>query len=158
MIISVYIKGNPVLSNTAEYALRAVLHVAENAHETESLPVVTVAKALGIPKNYLSKILHELARAGVLASTRGKHGGFRLGRAPSRITLFDVVSCFDEIGATRRCLLGRPQCNDRHPCVVHDRWKDVAQEVASFFRHTTLTEVISEGATVPALAGGRESA
>lgn len=147
-----------MLSNTAEYALRAVLYVAEAAGEEESLPVGAVAEALRIPRNYLSKILHELARAGVLASTRGKHGGFRLGRSPGSITLFDVVSCFDEIGATRRCLLGRPQCNDRNPCVVHDRWKDVAQGVASFFRHTTLSEVISEGGTVPALAGGKESA
>lgn len=147
-----------MLSNTAEYALRAVLHVAEAAAEGESLPVGVVSEALGIPKNYLSKILHELARAGVLASTRGKHGGFRLAQSPSRITLFDVVSCFDEIGATRRCLLGRPKCNDENPCVVHDRWKDVAQEVATFFRHTSLAEVVSEGVTVPAFAGGKELA
>lgn len=147
-----------MLSNTAEYALRAVLHVAENTNAREPLAVGAIAAALGIPRNYLSKILHELARSGVLTSSRGKHGGFRLGRPADRITLFEVVSRFDDISATRRCLLGRPQCNDRNPCVVHERWKDVAQGVASFFRQTTLAEVPSEGLQVPAFAGGEESA
>ena len=66
-----------VLSQTAEYALRAVLTIAE---EPGGQPVgaYRLADALGIPQNYLSKTLHQLARAGILDSTRGKLGGFRL--------------------------------------------------------------------------------
>ena len=57
-----------ILSQTAEHALRAVLYLAQR--EDELVRVGDIAEALSIPRNYLSKILHLLAREGVLASTR----------------------------------------------------------------------------------------
>lgn len=71
-----------------------------------------IAAALGIPRNYLSKILHRLAGEGVLASTRGRNGGFRLARPAGRISLLEVVEPFDRIDARRQCLLGREVCSD----------------------------------------------
>ncbi len=68
-----------MLSQTAEYALRTVLYLA--ARQGDGLfRVSEIAEELGIPQNYLSKTLHILARAGVLHSSRGKHGGFRLAK------------------------------------------------------------------------------
>ncbi|MEK6688644.1 MAG: Rrf2 family transcriptional regulator, partial [Gemmatimonadota bacterium] len=56
------------LPQTAEYALRAVLHIAS---KPDLVRVATLAEELDIPRNYLSKTLHQLARAGILQSTRG---------------------------------------------------------------------------------------
>ena len=64
-----------MLSRTAEYALRAVLFLADRGEPTN---VDLIAERLGVPRNYLSKTLHRLAREGVLTSTRGQGGGFRL--------------------------------------------------------------------------------
>lgn len=137
-----------MLSQTAEYALRAALYLAA---DTSGRPVRVgdMAPALGIPQNYLSKILHQLARDGVLASVRGKHGGFRLAIAPDRLALFRIVAPFDRFDDRRRCLLGRPQCSDRTACAVHTRWKDVAERLVVFFRETTVAD-LQLGATVPA--------
>lgn len=138
-----------MLSQTAEYALRAVLYLAEHADE-RPLRVGETASALRIPRNYLSKIFHQLARAGVLVSLRGKAGGFRLAAPPERVPLIRIVTLFDRVEGQRRCLLGRPQCSDRTACAAHTRWKDVAERIAQFFRETTLADLLRNGAPIPA--------
>jgi Rrf2 family protein len=135
------------LSQTAEYALRAVLYLAEQG-EGRPVQVGQMAQALRIPRNYLSKILHLLARDGVLASTRGKQGGFRLAIPADRLMLLRVVGPFDRFEARRACLLGRPQCSDRTACAAHTRWKDVSERLTAFFRETTVADLQREPAPV----------
>jgi Rrf2 family protein len=136
-----------VLSHTAEYALRTVLFIAERGDE-EPVRVHEIAAALGIPRNYLSKTLHRLAQSGILTSARGKGGGFWLAIAPERLRLVSVVELFDEIGAGRRCLLGRPVCSDRTACRAHQRWKATGEAVAGFFRDTTVADLLEGGRRV----------
>jgi Rrf2 family protein len=137
-----------MLSQTAEYALRAVLYLAEHG-EARTVRVAEMARALRIPHNYLSKILHHLARAGVLVSTRGKTGGFQLAVPAARLRLYEIVAPFDRMDERRRCLLGRPQCSDGTACAAHTRWKEVADRVTTFFRETTVADLL-RGAAVPA--------
>lgn len=137
-----------MLSQTAEYALRAVLYLAASATD-HPVRVGEMAQALRIPRNYLSKILHLLARAGVLVSARGKLGGFQLAVAPDHLAIMQVVAPFDRFDERRRCLLGRPQCSDGTACAAHTRWKDVAQRVTAFFRETTVADLLQQDATVP---------
>jgi Rrf2 family protein len=130
-----------MLSQTAEYALRTVLYLA-SADDGELSRVSEIAEALDVPRNYLSKTLHQLARAGVLTSTRGKHGGFRLTKPASRLTLAEVVAPFDGPTGTRICLLGRAACSDSDPCPAHGRWKSVSNEVSTFFRETMVSDLL----------------
>jgi Rrf2 family protein len=129
-----------MLSQTAEYALRSVLFLADQ----EGVPanVEDIAEALGVPRNYLSKTLHRLASEGILHSTRGKGGGFRLGLDPEKLTLLRIVEPFGRMSGERRCLLGRPQCSDRNPCPAHNRWKTVSEQTARFFRETTVSDLV----------------
>jgi cysteine desulfurase len=133
-----------ILSQTAAHALRAVFYVAQR-EDDHLVRVGDIAEALAIPRNYLSKILHQLARAGVLASARGKTGGFRLAIPADRLALIDIVQHFDRLEEQRQCLLGRPVCSDRRPCAAHERWKKTAESVAAFFRETTVASVLSSG-------------
>jgi Rrf2 family protein len=129
-----------MLSQSAQYALRAALALASGDSDQLS-DVKELAGRLSLPRNYLSKILHQLARAGVLASTRGKGGGFRLARGPDRITLLDVVGVFDELGPRRECLLGRVACSDAKPCAAHHRWAQISEQLVGFFRETSLAQL-----------------
>ena len=130
-----------MLSASAEYALRALVHLAREGRDG-SVRADDLARATQVPRNYLGKILHELTRAGVLQSTRGRQGGFRLAVPPEQLSLIQVVSRFDDIGSRRRCLMGRPECSDLEPCSVHHRWKQVAEQIARFFRDTTLADLL----------------
>jgi Rrf2 family protein len=133
-----------MLSHTAEYALRAVLYLAEHGADAP-VQVGEMAEALAIPRNYLSKVLHLLTRHRVLVSTRGKSGGFQLATSPTDLYLVQIVAPFGSMGEKRRCLLGRPQCTDRSACAAHGRWKELAERVASFFRETTVAELLGGG-------------
>lgn len=130
-----------MLSGTAEYALRAVVYLAQHQNG-EPVRASDLAEAVNVPRNYLGKILHELGRTGVLTSTRGKNGGFRLAVPANQVPLIRVIEPFDRIGMNRRCLLGRPECSDDSPCPMHDRWKHVAEEVMKFFQLTTVADVL----------------
>ncbi len=126
-----------MLSQTAEYALRVAVHLA--AKDPEKLwRAAELARVLRVPANYLSKILHQLTRAEVLESRRGRDGGFRLARPASALTLADVVGPFDRPNRRPGCLLGVGACNARKPCALHHRWKPLSESVTAFFEETHL--------------------
>jgi len=129
------------LSSTAQQAISAVLCIA--AAGGEPMRVQTIAAATGAPRNYLSKILHVLARAGVLSSGRGPRGGFRLAGPAERLTLAAVTGPFERPGQ-RRCLLGRPTCRDATACPAHRRWSKVASGVEDYFQTTTIARLLEE--------------
>ena len=128
-----------LLSQTSEYALRAVLHIATRGGPVS---VGEIAEAVGVPQNYLSKTLHQLARAGVLASARGPAGGFRLAVAADELTLQGVVSPFAGQRG-RRCLLGHGVCGEVQDCAAHARWAPVATQLRDFFATTTVADLLS---------------
>ena len=130
------------ISGTSQYAIRAVVYVATNGAD-EPVRVGPIATALDVPQNYLSKTLHQLARAGVLRSVRGPRGGFQLAVPPARLTLARVTEPFDETGE-RHCLLGRAQCGDRYPCAAHSRWSAVSDSLQAFFSNTTIADLIGD--------------
>lgn len=131
-----------MLSQTSEYALRAILHLSREGG-SDPVRVDDVAEALQVPRNYLSKILHVLAREGILESTRGPHGGFRLARPAEGLSLAEVVAHFqpDLLAPGERCLLGRPRCLDSDPCAAHDTWKEISESIRSFFLETTVEDL-----------------
>jgi len=128
-----------MLSQTAEYALRTVVFLADRSDVP--VRIDEIAAALDIPRNYLSKVLHRLAQESILTSARGQGGGFRLASPADRIRLLDVVEPFDHLGSQRRCLLGREVCNDQRACEAHAAWKEVGTRVAAFFAGTTVADL-----------------
>lgn len=141
-----------MLSNTAEYALRAMIYLGEREGE-QRVRVEEIAEALDVPRNYLSKILHTLVKEGVLRSVRGPRGGFELAVPGATVSLYDVVAPFQEIEARQTCLLGRKPCSDGDPCSVHQRWRDTATQVAAFFRGTKLSEVVRDAERLGGVMG-----
>jgi len=132
-----------LLSQTGKYALRATIHLAEQGSD-QPIPVGEIAAALDVPRNYLSKILHQLAREGVLISERGPRGGFRLATSPDDLSVAQVVSIVDPALLERKCLLGRQQCSDVDPCPAHGTWQDLAQRIEQFLSETTLSDLMRQ--------------
>ena len=141
------------LSSTAQQAINAVLCIAGSADDGP-VRVDEIAAVLDCPRNYLSKTLHVLARAGVLTSERGPHGGFQLATTPERLTLARVVAPFEPVGE-RRCLVGRLTCSDAKPCAAHQRWKKAARGVDTFFTTTTIAHLLGGNPRATAKARAR---
>lgn len=128
-------------TRTGEYALRAMIFLANNAEE---MPVSgpRIAAAASVPRKYLSAILADLVRAGLLEGTRGKSGGFQLTRSAKQIRLVQVVAPFEPLKSGKKtCPFGNAVCSDRNPCVAHDRWTEVNAGLSGFLEVTTLEDV-----------------
>lgn len=137
--------GWRVVSQTAEYALRAVLYIARQPADS-LVPVVEIARVLHVPERYLARVLNGLRRTGVLQSVRGAHGGFRLAGPAGAVTLLEVVTPFEPVGEAPPCLLRGQRCGDGGRCSAHDAWYGVAGQVRDFFHDTTIEDLIRDGA------------
>ena len=142
-----------ILSQTAEYALRAMAYLAQQPPGT-SCDVGLLAGVIGVPRNYLSKILSQLARENLVTSTRGKGGGFALGRSPAAITIYEVVAPFDRLDRGARCLLGQAVCSERHPCPAHKGWRSVSDHLLRFLKRGTLEQLAAGLTRWPGLRRG----
>lgn len=83
------------LSAKTEYACLALLQLAEDHAQGRPTPIRSLAERQAIPDGFLVQILQDLRRAGLVDSTRGATGGYRLSRGPDAITLSDVLSAVE---------------------------------------------------------------
>jgi Rrf2 family protein len=134
-------EGGFMLSRTSEYALRAVVYLAQHV-DVWPIPGRRIADELDIPRKYLSSILADLVRAGVLEATPGKSGGFRMVRPPERVRLLEVLAPFESVLTDRRaCPFGNAVCSDDHPCAGHSRWRVVRQAYEDFLQESSVYDV-----------------
>ena len=131
-----------MLTATSEYALQAMVFLARQAANGPT-PSRRIAKETCIPQKYLSKILADLVRAGLLEGSRGRGGGFRTARPLNRIRLAEVVAPFEPISSRARCPLGHMACTDLDPCGAHDRWKLVGEAYDRFLQETSVHDLVS---------------
>lgn len=130
-----------MFSQTVEYALRAVVHLAAQSPEpqtTEQIAEVTL-----VPRAYLSKVLQALVRGGVVHSQRGIGGGITLVKPPDSLTILEVVNAVEPIQRIRTCPLGLAAHGVRL-CPLHKRMDAALAMVEDAFRSTTLAEVLAE--------------
>lgn len=129
-----------MLSRSALYALQATLHLAQRA-DGEPESAARMAHCLGVPFPYLAKVLQQLGAEGILESSRGAHGGYRLAQAPDTLTVARVVHAFEDVTPPQTCLLGGP-CLPEEPCAAHLRrleWNEARQRILA---ETTLAELL----------------
>jgi len=137
-----------VLSQTAQYALRALVYIAQHAEEGPLL-AKEIAEKTHVPRQYLSTILREAVRSGLLKSTRGKGGGYQLARPAHKTRLLDVLRPFDDIAARTGCPFGQEKCSDENPCVFHNHWKPVSVAFQAMLNGTTLHDMQREAKSTP---------
>lgn len=130
-----------MLSQTVEYALRAAVHLADHAPEPRTTQ--QIAEATKVPQAYLSKILQQLNRGGLVHSQRGSGGGITLAKATSQITILEVVSAVEPIRRITSCPL-ELQSHGVRLCPLHRRMDNAMAMVEKAFASTTLAEILAE--------------
>ena len=139
------------LSQTAEYALRAMAHLAlDNAAAVRAREL---AEASDIPVHYVSKLLRRLVVAGLLDSRKGHGGGFALAKEPEEISFLDVLRAVDYRIERDRCAYGRGTCDADDPCPLHASWSRLTEAVYEWARHTTLRDVQEAGVPLSPMPG-----
>jgi Rrf2 family protein len=133
-----------VLSKTGIHAVRAMVALAR-LPEGVYAGAGRIAQEIGAPQNYLGKLLKSLAEEGLVESQKGLGGGFRLLRDAKHISLLDVVEPIEHISRWAGCILGRPECSEKDPCAIHERWKAVRDAYLRMLQRTTLADLVASG-------------
>jgi Rrf2 family transcriptional regulator, nitric oxide-sensitive transcriptional repressor len=144
-----------MISQTTEYALRVVTHLAA----LKGVPATTrqIAQCTGVPVGYLAKVLQNLSRVGMIRSQRGLHGGSVLARPPEELTIFEIVQSVDPLPRIRTCPLGLAG-HGTNLCPLHRRLDQAMEQVELAFRSTSIADILAEPTSstplceVPALA------
>ena len=136
-----------MISQTVEYALRAVVHLASEAPDPRTTE--QIAAATLVPRAYLSKVLQSLGRAGIVHSQRGLGGGMTLTKDPQDLTILEVINAVEPIQRIKTCPLGL-STHGMRLCPLHRRLDNALATVEAAFANTTLAEVLAEpGQSVP---------
>lgn len=129
-----------MISKSSLQAIKALAELAK-LPEGQFAGAVSIAEKIQAPTNYLGKLLQQLAAYGVVISQKGVGGGFRLGKAPDKISLYDVVECLEDIDRWSRCFMGNEQCSDSAPCSAHLKWKAIREANLNFLKEITLANL-----------------
>jgi Rrf2 family iron-sulfur cluster assembly transcriptional regulator len=129
-----------IYSRSAEYAIRALVHIAM-LPPNEYTMAKTIAAEANIPAHFLAKILQDLARDGFLKSNKGPRGGFRLSLPAEDLSMLRIVEAVDGAGRYDRCIGGSPECNDRAACGMHDSWKALRSRIIDYLGGTSVADL-----------------
>jgi Rrf2 family nitric oxide-sensitive transcriptional repressor len=122
----------------SDYALRVLIHLA--VHEGERVTAEDVARAYGISKAHLTKVVQRLARAGFVETLRGRGGGLRLARAPEAIGLGEVVRATESLELVECMAPGPSPCAITAACGLRDALGDALEAFLEVLDRHTLAD------------------
>lgn len=136
-----------MLSKTCKYALRAIIYIGKNSVKGEKIRIKKITDEIDVPAHFLAKILQNLAKEKVLASTKGPSGGFYIDRPLTEISLLEVIEVIEGKEFFVNCLLKNEPCDcqgteEKH-CPLHATFGPVKTELVRFYKETTLHDIIS---------------
>lgn len=129
-----------MISQTAEYALRTMVTLAECKEDYMSAPEIAILTQ--VPFDYLSKILQLLAKASLLKIKRGVNGGYSLRKTPQEISVLSVIELFDEISRIRECPLKRKE-HAHGLCPLHKTLDQTACDLIQRLGSVFLSDLIN---------------
>ena len=127
-------------SRSAEYAIRAFVNLAQVPDGSYAM-VKQIAAEEEIPAHFLAKILQQLARKGLLRSSKGPTGGFLLRVPPDEVRLLDIVEALDGLSEYEKCASGLAECSDDMPCPLHDSWKPLRSRIMDYLGRNTIADL-----------------
>ena len=139
-----------MISQTAEYALRAIVHLAQTHPRPQT--AAAIAERTHVPVPYLSKVMQSLARAGFVSSQRGLHGGFTLVRLANSFSVLDVISAVEPLHHIRSCPLDLPGHGD-HLCMLHSCLEEAMKRMEAVYAGTSIEKLLEVKDGIRTLCG-----
>jgi len=133
-----------IVNKDTDYAIKALLEIAGRGGRVVS--VSALAGTVGLPRPYLRKIMQELARAGIVVSTRGKGGGFVLARPASAVRLADVLRVFQGPVKIHDCVFKTGVCPDVRTCPLRLALGRLESKLAAELEALTLAGLLADRA------------
>ncbi|MGE0758700.1 MAG: Rrf2 family transcriptional regulator [Pirellulaceae bacterium] len=139
-----------MLTQTVEYALRAVVHLASVRPQGQTTD--QIAEATQVPRAYLSKVLQCLVRAELVQSQRGIGGGISLIKDPKKLTVLEIVNAVEPVPRIHTCPLGLA-AHGKRLCPLHKRLDNAMAMVEQAFASSTVADVLADPTRSKPLCG-----
>jgi len=131
------------ISKKSRYAARALISLGYlYAKKKHPVQLKDISRKEGISLRYLENIFSMLSRAGIIASAKGKGGGFSLARDPESITMAEVIQVLENPLGNLECMGSPKKCGRSAECVTRKMWIDFSGNIRDFFGKITLKSLI----------------
>lgn len=138
------------INRQTDYAVRVVLALAKRG-EGIRLSSADIQQEMLIPRAFMSRIVAQLAREGLITTFPGRDGGLSLPRHPSQITLKDVVDAFEGPVLLSECMQvkGEDDCPFQSNCPVRTKWGRVQVAMVREMASITFEDLVKEAQGIP---------
>ena len=134
-----------MFSKATEYALRAVIFIAQNSSEEKKLGINEIAKGIASPVPFTAKIMQKLTvQNQIISSVRGPGGGFFITEEARELPVRAILNVMGEGILLEKCVLGLSQCSDTKPCPLHSKYKFIKRELIQLFETKTIQNLADE--------------
>lgn len=130
------------LTTKGRYAVTAMLDLSLN-YGAGAITLADISERQGISLSYLEQLFARLRKQGLVSSSRGPGGGYRLSRSAENITVLDVISAVDEKVDSTQCH-GKHNCHADEQCVSHELWESLSNQISSYLDGITLQQVVKD--------------
>ena len=131
------------ITSKGRYALRVMLDLAQHREEGY-ISLKTIAERQGYSMKYLEMIVGSVKRAGLVASTRGKEGGYRLVRDPEDYTIGEILRCIEDNLAPVACIkAGDICCEHAGECMTVPMWKELDDITNAYLDGVSLQDLLT---------------
>jgi Rrf2 family protein len=127
-----------MFSKTCEYAIKAMIFVAQKSKEETRVGVKEIAKGTDSPEHFIAKIMQELGRKRLVQSIKGPNGGFYMTERDFKISISDIVKAMDGDKLYSDCVLGLKACSEKNPCPVHFEFKEIKKRLIHMIESNTI--------------------
>ncbi|REA63291.1 transcriptional regulator [Dyadobacter luteus] len=129
-----------MFSKTCEYAIRAMIYIAQQSKSGGKTGFKQIAHAIDAPEPFIAKILQQLGRENLVQSSKGPHGGFYINEQTMNRTLADVVKAIDGDKIFSGCGLGLTFCSEKNPCPIHNEFKSIRNQMQQMLQSATVSQ------------------
>lgn len=140
------------LTRAADYAVRVMIHLA-GLPPGKRTSRDELAAAAECPEQFLSKVLQNLTRAGLVISHRGNTGGFELPPAHREASLLQVIEAIEGPLRLNLCLTSEHGCTRQSWCPAHGVWNQAQAAMAEVLRQSTIGSLARQCAAAPTNGG-----
>jgi Rrf2 family protein len=141
------------LTRAADYGIRVMVHLA-SMPDQERVLLPALAHRTGTPESFLSKVLQALAHAKLIASWRGKAGGFAILPRGREASMYEVIEAIDGPICLNLCLADGKSCERMETCPAHPVWAKAQRAMLDVLRQASMTAMALDGSA----RGRQESA
>ncbi len=129
-----------MFSKSCEYAIRAMIFVAQNSSDSVRVGVKDIAKGTDSPEHFIGKIMQELSKRRLVQSIKGPNGGFYMTNSDLDTSIAEVVKAIDGTYLYTDCVLGLKVCSEKTPCPVHNQYKEIKRSFIKMIENNTLAD------------------